>query len=132
MGKLLKQGVGWRLGWDSEAADFKGLAGTEDWAVELTEEEFADFCRLLAQLVATVEQMAEALMAEEAIACETSTDLLWMQVSGYPQNYDLYLIVLTGRQVEARWPAHVLPGLIEAAQVLQTSLDSPASLMHVW
>ncbi len=124
MGKLLKQGVGWRLGWDSEATQFKALAGTDDWAVELTQEEFADFCRLLFQLVATVELMDQELMDQEAIACEASSDLLWMEVSGYPQNYDLHLIILTGRQVEACWPAPILPDLIEAAQILQAFLDS--------
>jgi Domain of unknown function (DUF1818) len=128
MGKLLKQGVGWRLGWNSEATQFKALAGTDDWAVELTEEEFSDFCRLLFQLVTTIEQMAEELADEEAIACEASSDLLWMQVSGYPQHHDLHLILLTGRQVEAYWPANVLPNLIKTAQVLQTFLDAK----HVW
>jgi hypothetical protein len=134
MGKLLKQGAGWRIGWDSESQDFRALVGTDDWAVELTTEEFADFCRLLFQLIATVEQMAEELMPEEAIVCEVSSDRLWMEVKGHPNSYDLQLILLTGRQVEAHWPGNVIPGLIEAAQVLQSFSDEPAPIspLHVW
>jgi Domain of unknown function (DUF1818) len=134
MGKLLKQGAGWRVGWDSAAQDFKALIGTDDWAVELTAEEFADFCRLLLQLTSTVEQMAEELMPEEAIACEVSSNLLWLEVRGHPDSYGLHLILLTGRQVEAHWPANVIPSLIEAAQVLRSFSDEPAliSPLHVW
>jgi Domain of unknown function (DUF1818) len=134
MGKVLKQGAGWRIGWNSAAHDFKALVGTDDWAVELTTEEFEDFCRLLFQLIATVDQMAEELVPEEAIACEVSSDRLWMEVRGNPQSYDLHLILLTGRQVEAHWPANVIPSLIDAAQVLQSFSDDPAPIspLHVW
>ncbi len=134
MGKLLKQGAGWRIGWDSEAKDFRALVGTDHWAVELTTEEFQDFCRLLSQLVVTVKQMAEELMPEEAIACEVSSDRLWMEVRGNAHSYDLHLILHTGRQVEAHWPAKVMPSLIEAAQILQPFSDEPApnTHPHVW
>ncbi|MFN6180187.1 MAG: DUF1818 family protein, partial [Dolichospermum sp.] len=39
MERVIKSGTGWRLGWNPDALTFKGLVGTEDWAIELTEAE---------------------------------------------------------------------------------------------
>ncbi len=117
--RQLKQGTGWRVGWDAEASEFKGLVGGTDWAIELSEAEFHDFCRFLTQLVETMTQMASELMPEEAIACEVNSELLWMEVRGYPQAYSLSFILLSGRRGEGQWPAQVVPELIQAAQTLE-------------
>lgn len=119
MPKQLVQGSGWRLGWDVDAPKFKALIGTDDWAVELTAEEFEDFCRLLTQLVTAVDQMAQELMPEEAIACEASSDRLWIEVRGYPESYSLSLILLSSRRVEAHWTAAAVPALVQAIHSLQ-------------
>ncbi|MFM6050382.1 MAG: DUF1818 family protein, partial [Sphaerospermopsis kisseleviana] len=50
MQKVIKSGTGWRIGWNPDAPEFKGLVGTDNWAVELTKVELDDFCRLLNQL----------------------------------------------------------------------------------
>lgn len=115
MSRLLKSGPGWRIGYDPEAPAFKGLVGTDDWALELTEVELDDFCRLLAQLVDTMKQMTTELMDEEAIACEAESDQLWLEIEGYPQAYTLHLILLSGRRAEGRWPAQVVDSLFQAA-----------------
>ncbi len=115
MSRFLKSGPGWRIGYDPEAVEFKGLVGTDDWAVELTEAELDDFCRLLAQLVDTMNQMASELMDEETIACEVESDRLWLEAAGYPQAYSLHLIVMSGRRAEGRWSAQVLDDLFQAA-----------------
>lgn len=119
MSRLLKSGPGWRIGYDPEALEFKGLVGTDDWALELTEAELDDFCRLLAQLVDTMKQMATELMDEEAIACEAESDRLWLEVEGYPQAYTLHLILLSGRRAEGRWPAQVVDSLFQATGSLK-------------
>lgn len=115
MSRLLKSGVGWRIGYDPEAVKFKGLVGTDDWSLELTEAELDDFCRLLGQLVETMKHMATELMDEEAIACEVESDLVWLEAEGYPQTYALHLIVLHGRRAEGRWSAQVVNDLFQAA-----------------
>lgn len=115
MSRFLKSGPGWRIGYDPEAAEFKGLVGTDDWALELTEAELEDFCRLLGQLVDTMKQMATELMDEEAIACEVVSDRLWLEAEGYPQAYTLHLILLNGRRAEGRWSAQVIENLFQAA-----------------
>jgi len=117
--KLIKSGSGWRIGWNSNAAEYKGLVGGDDWAIELTEAELNDFCRLLTQLAATMEQMASELMDEEKIATVAESDLIWLEVEGYPHSYSLHLMVNSGRRCEGSWPAEAVPHLLQAIQVFQ-------------
>jgi Domain of unknown function (DUF1818) len=119
MHKVIKSGIGWRIGWNPDALEFKGLVGTDDWALELTESELDDFCRLLNQLADTMKYLATELMDEEKIACEAESDLLWMEVEGYPNSYSLCLILNTGRCVEGKWNAEALPGLLQATAMLK-------------
>lgn len=119
MERLVKSGSGWRIGWNPNAAEFKGLVGADNWAIELTQPELNDFCRLLGQLAQSMNQLASELMDEEKISCEAESDLLWMEVEGYPHAYSLHLILNTGRCAEGSWPASAVPGLVQAAQMLK-------------
>ena len=118
MERVLKSGLGWRIGWNPAAPEFKGLVGTDDWAIELTEAELNDFCRLLTQLADTIRQIATELMDEEKIACEAESDLIWMEVEGYAHAYTLRMILNTGRRAEVSWAEAAVPGLVQAAQML--------------
>ncbi|MDQ2097880.1 MAG: DUF1818 family protein [Tychonema bourrellyi B0820] len=117
--RVIKTGDGWRLGWNPDAADFQGLVGGDDWAIELTEAELQDFCRVLAQLAATMSEMASELMDEEKIAIEAESDLVWMEVEGYPQAYSVQLILNGGRRCEGFWPATAVSGLVQATKILK-------------
>jgi Domain of unknown function (DUF1818) len=119
MGRLLKSGAGWRLGWDADAPEFKGLIGGDEWSIELTVAELQDFLRLSEQLSRTMQQMANELMDEETIACEAESDLIWLEVEGYPHTYSLRLILLSGRRGEGFWSAAALRELMQALQTLQ-------------
>jgi hypothetical protein len=119
MERLIKTGAGWRIGWNPNASEFNGLVGTDDWAIELTEAELNEFCRLLAQLADTMKQLSAELMDEEKIACEAESDLLWMEVEGYPHEYSLRFILNTGRCAEGKWNASAVPGLLQAAEILK-------------
>ncbi|KGF71604.1 hypothetical protein DO97_17345 [Neosynechococcus sphagnicola sy1] len=119
MARLVKTGSGWRVGWDESAAEFHGLVGGEEWAIELTTAELDDFCRLSAQLANTTSQMTQELMDEETLHCEVETDLLYLEISGYPHAYDLRLILQTGRRCEVFWPASVARELMLAVQTLK-------------
>lgn len=119
MERVVKSGVGWRIGWNPNATQFKGLVGGDSWAIELTEPELNDFCQLLEQLVETISQIASELMDEEKITCEVESSLLWMEVEGYPQAYSLRLILYTGRCAEGSWAANAVPGLVQATQMLK-------------
>lgn len=119
MDKVIKSGDGWRLGWNPEAAEFQGLVGGDGWAIELTEAELNDFCRLLGDLAATMTQMAGELMDEEKIAVEAESDLLWVLLEGYPEAYSVQLILNSGRRCEGFWPIEAVPGLVLSAKVLK-------------
>lgn len=120
MGRLLKTGNGWRIGWNPQAqSEFKGLVGTDDWAIELTEQELQDFCRLSMQLAETMSQLSCELMDEEKVTCEAESNLIWLEVSGYSQCYSLRFILLTGRCAEGCWHESAVAGLLQAAQTLQ-------------
>jgi hypothetical protein len=114
MAKVIQSGPGWRWGRHPEAGKFTGLIGTDDWAIELTTAEHADFLRLLAQLVTTMATMQAELMAEEAISLEAESPLLWLELEGLPLAYSLRLILHSERRVEAHWPVNAVAGLVAA------------------
>jgi Domain of unknown function (DUF1818) len=119
MDRLIKSGKGWRIGWNPIAGQFQGLVGSEEWCIELTEAEFNDFSRLLIQLADTMTYMANELMDEEKIACDSETDLLWMEVEGYPHSYSVQFMLNTGRRTEGYWPPSAIPGLLDATKILK-------------
>lgn len=118
MARQVKQGEGWRLGWDPDAQQFCGLIGGDAWAIELTQAELDDFCRLIAQLAGNMAQMAAELMDEERLCCEVESELLWLEAEGFPHAYSLRIIVLTGRGAEGFWPESCVASLVQAAQSL--------------
>lgn len=118
MTSYLKEGQGWRLGWNPDATVFKGLVGGDRWALEMTGEEFEDFCRLTLQLADTLQAMAGELMDEERITCEQETDRIWVEVDGYPTQYSLRFILLTGREAEGGWPATVTAEFVQIIPAL--------------
>ncbi|MEM7591352.1 MAG: DUF1818 family protein, partial [Cyanobacteria bacterium P01_A01_bin.83] len=103
MSRIIKTGDGWRVGWHPQNSKYQGLVGTEDWAIELTKAELLDFHRLLTQLEATMGQMEAELMDEEKISCEAESDLLWLEVTGFPHSYSLRLILNCDRRCEGNW-----------------------------
>lgn len=114
MVRHLQEGLGWRLGYDPDASVFKGLVGSDRWAIELTEAEFADFCRLALQLADTVRSLAAELMAEERITCEQETPHIWMEIAGFPAQFELRFILLQGRQAEGAWAETVAAEIVQA------------------
>jgi hypothetical protein len=118
MQKVLKSGEGWRLGWNPTNV-YPGLVGSNDWALELTATELEDFCRLLGQLVDNMRSIQADLMDEEKIACEAESESIWMQVAGTPAEYNLRLILKTGRSCEGNWQAEFVTDLVVAVQNFQ-------------
>ncbi len=114
----LKQGSGWRLGWNPDAPVFTGLVGSDRWSLELTQAELEDFCRLALQLSETMAAMVSELMPEERLCCEAESERVWLEAEGFAHCYDLHLIVQEGRGGEGYWRAEAVPDLITAAQTL--------------
>jgi hypothetical protein len=118
MARIVKSGLGWRIGWNPEAEEFKGLVGTDNWAIELTQAELNDFSRLLTQLADTMQELAAQLMDEEKITCEAESDLLWMEVSGYPHKYNLRCVFHRGRRAECEWEPDAVVNLVQGMRML--------------
>lgn len=114
--RLLKKGRGWRIGWYPEAEKYRGLIGSESWAIELTAIEFREFYRLLKQLTDAIAHMATELMDEEKIAIEAESDLMWLEIEGYPHSYSLRLILHQDRRCEGNWEAGVAAELVLVMQ----------------
>lgn len=120
MTRILKKGTGWRLGWHPDpTCSFQGLVGADDWAVELTAAEFLDFCRLLVQLADTADSIASELMAEEQLSIEAESDLIWLEIDGFPRGYSLRMLILNNRNVEGNWSANVVGELVAIARIFQ-------------
>ncbi len=112
--KNLLCGDGWRIGFRSDVDIYKGLIGTDSWAIELTEGEFRDFCKLAAQLAETMQVMATELSDGEKICCTLETEELCLEVNGYPHSFNLRFQLLKGRQSEGFWDEVAVPFLVEA------------------
>ncbi|MDJ0567582.1 MAG: DUF1818 family protein [Pleurocapsa sp. MO_192.B19] len=122
MERFIQSGDGWRIGWHPHGSKYQGLVGANDWAIELTKAELNDFCRLLNQLVETMSQMKAELMEEEKISCEAETDLLWIEVEGYPDRYSLRLIIHSDRRCEGNWTEGIAPNLVTALERIKDEL----------
>jgi hypothetical protein len=116
MSRLLKKGQGWRVGWNPEGKIYQGLIGSESWAIELTAIELQEFYRLLRQLTDRIAMIATELMDEERIAIEAESDLMWLEIEGFPNNYSLRLILHQDRCCEGNWSAGIAPELVLAIQ----------------
>jgi len=112
--KQLLSGEGWRIGWRSDVDVYKGLVGADSWAIELTESEFADFCKLTSQLAETMQIMANELSDGEKICCTQETEDISLEVNGFPNAFSLHLQLLTRRRSEGIWDAEAVPFLLAA------------------
>ena len=112
--RQLKSGTGWRLGWNPNAEDFCGLVAGRHWAIELTATELNDFCRCVRQLDSAMQAMAIELMAEESLSCEQETASIWLSAEGFPTDYSLRFILLTGRRGEGEWPPEATREIVRA------------------
>lgn len=119
MARILKSGPGWQIGWDPEAVEFQGLVGTDEWAIELTQIELEDLCRLTLQLADAMWVMQAELMDQEAISLEAASNCLWLEAEGDPDAYSLRFILQSGRRAEGMWSAEIVPALLGAIRSLK-------------
>ncbi|ESA38090.1 hypothetical protein N836_33985 [Leptolyngbya sp. Heron Island J] len=112
MTALLREGKGWRVGWDDERENFKALVGGDNWALELTQDEFEALRRLAQQLATIMASLASELMPDEQISCEQETSQIWMEAEGFHHSYSLRFILLNGRGAEGAWPSSTVPEVL--------------------
>ena len=118
MARILKQGDGWRLGWNPANENFPGLIGADDWALELSWAEWDEFQRLLISLTEAVAAIASELMEEEKLACEMEGELLWLGAEGYAEDYGVRIVLNSGRRAEGTWPAGAIAPMVQTLPTL--------------
>lgn len=109
----LIQGSGWRWGWNGE----RGLIGGEDWAMELSPEEWWDWCRRCDQIWSTWQTLQAHLMPGENLTLEQHSPLLTLILTGSSEQMTLYVQLHTGRVAEGQWQGAAVYSLL--ASVLQ-------------
>ncbi len=122
---IQQEGPGWRLARDTSRSIFPYLIGGENWAIELTKDEWEIFFNLINDLIDHHKQLADQLMPEEQIFIELERDPWWAALDG-DRNYWKLQIVLSSkysanRGVEAEWP---IPAAQAMATAMRTMWDS--------
>lgn len=123
MSKQLYSGRGWRIGWLPDAYPFQGLVGGDNWAFELTRQELKEFCQIGIQLIESMQAMAFELSEAEKLTCTAETENIWLEASGYPDNFNLRLQILTGRRGEGMWTHKSLMDMMAAITAI--ALEMP-------
>ncbi|MFQ3679970.1 MAG: DUF1818 family protein [Pseudanabaenaceae cyanobacterium] len=108
----MRQGRGWRLGWEATPAGWQGLIGAESWAFEVDEAELQDLANGLPKLVTTMAAMADELADGEELTCEARGDRLQLSATGFPDAYRVYVRVGKPRPAEGFWESRAMAELL--------------------
>ncbi len=110
------KGEGWRIGYRPQQQPYPALVGSDQWALELTETEWQDFCLGLQELEHSSQAAQDHLVEEEALTLEYHSDHLTLIATGVPPQFSLFLQLHTGRGGEGFWAAGVFFQLKRAVQ----------------
>ena len=100
------EGEGWRLLVDPARHPFVVLIGGAGWAAELTAGEARALQQGIAQVVAQRAALADQLMAEEAITLELDQGVLWLELEGEGDRWQLRFVLTPEgpqRGLEGSW-----------------------------
>ncbi|WP_216901533.1 DUF1818 family protein [Synechococcus sp. CCY 9618] len=127
-------GQGWRLVVDPTRSPYPALIGGEAWASELSGAELIVLRRGVMRLVDQHRDLAEALMAEEALDLEFEQPIgdgpgsgcgsLWLGLSGDRHHWSLRLVLTPApgsRAVEGAWDSAASRAIAAALEGLRLS-----------
>ena len=116
---LKREGPGWLIARDPSREKYPVMIGGNDWAFELTQNEWESLIPLLFDLEKQVALLGNQLMPEEAITLELERTPWWACLDGEIDCWSLQLILKSGqcdsRGIEAFWP-------VPAAQSISTAM----------
>ncbi|MFY8149119.1 MAG: DUF1818 family protein [Prochlorococcaceae cyanobacterium] len=116
---------GWRLALEPARHPFVLLVGGAHWAAELRAREGLDLLEGIATLVRQHRDLADQLMAEEAITLEWERGALWVSLEGDRSGWDLRFVLTPAdgqRALEGGWPAGAAAALAAALEPLEDGL----------
>tara|TARA_Y100001968_G_scaffold321120_1_gene355026 strand:+ start:825 stop:1202 length:378 start_codon:yes stop_codon:yes gene_type:complete len=117
-----KEGSGWRLAKDSSRGTFSVLIGGDDWAIELTNQEWEALFFLITELVDQYKAVQNRLMDEEEITLELERSQWWACLQGNKRQCSLKLILKGDgeqkRGAEMYWPIPNAESLTAAMRMM--------------
>lgn len=122
---IQREGPGWRLAVDPERVHYPVLIGGDQWAFELTRNEWREFVSLIASLVEQHAELVGQLMAEETIRLELERLPWWGCLEGQRDRWELQVLLqgeaLGERGVEGHWSAPAAQAMAAAVRTLWDS-----------
>ncbi len=108
---IQREGPGWRLQRDISRKKYTVLLAGENWAIEISEDEWQSLCSPLFELLDQFEDLKSQLLDEEKIFLEKEKDPWWVSVDGTKHAWSLILILSykdkKERGLEVSWPISI-------------------------
>ncbi|KGG14811.1 MULTISPECIES: DUF1818 family protein [unclassified Prochlorococcus] len=122
---IQREGPGWRLERDELRTGFPVLIGGENWAVELSSNEWQSLNGVILDLIGQYEQLKSQLMPEEKVFLEIERLPWWACIDGNSENWSLKLILSAEgtdkRGLEVFWPIPVAQVIVSAMRTMWDS-----------
>tara|TARA_Y100001968_G_scaffold323060_1_gene360136 strand:- start:465 stop:857 length:393 start_codon:yes stop_codon:yes gene_type:complete len=116
------EGVGWRVARDHSRGEFCFLIGGQDWAIELTENEWRSLYLLVNELIGQFTSLKEQLMDEEQFEIELEKNSWWGRIYGENNLWSLKLIYsgdgFYSRGLEIFWPVSAAHSVTAAMRTM--------------
>ncbi len=119
------EGPGWRFEKDSSKSNFPVLIGGENWAVELSENEWLSLRKVVCNLIDQYAQIKKTLMKEEQIFLEMERSPWWGCIDGNRESWSLRLILsgagCKARGIEVFWPVPAAQAITSVMKIMWDS-----------
>ena len=112
---ILDENKKWRLVKDLDKGKYCFLIGVDNWAIELSQDEFESLYRLLIRLENQINSIKEELLEEELINLEIENDLWYIELEGNKKQWNLRMILESSgnsRSFEMYWPIPIAQTLL--------------------
>ncbi len=122
---IQKEGPGWRVVRNPSRGNFSTLIGGENWAIEITENEWTSLVSFVFDLVDQHSQLKNQLMPEEECSLELERQPWWGCLDGDRSSWSLQLILegdeSLNRGAELFWPSPAAEAFVEALRIIWDS-----------
>ena len=112
---ILDENKKWRLVKDLDKGKYCFLIGVDNWAIELSQDEFESLYRLLIRLENQINSIKEELLEEELINLEIENALWYIELEGNKKQWNLRMILESSgnsRSFEMYWPIPIAQTLL--------------------
>ena len=121
------EGAGWRLARDLSKGVFCVLIAGDNWALELTHDEWENIYSLVQKLKEQFLELKKQLIEEECFSIDLEQNSIWGSISGNKEAWNLK-VVLTGdghsiRGVEMFWPVKSAQEVTKAMRSMWDSYE---------